>query len=120
MIRKIIGVILALWVLAVGAAALFLLVYFERKPPREVKPPRVRVVKYRTLKFENVPARITGYGTVRVRDKVQIAPEVTGKVTARAVLIEPKIKRRVKEDVLRGEMPHRTVGAKNAAAKVYE
>jgi len=42
------------------------------------------------------------------------------KVTARAVLIEPKIKRRVKEDVLRRGTSHRTVGAKNAAANVYE
>ncbi len=67
-------------ILAAGVVSMLTLVSMRQPPAQaEIKERAMRVV-VQAAKIEDVPVLITGYGQVRARDVVTVAPEVTGKV----------------------------------------
>ena len=100
--EKVVGALAALFVLAGGAAGTYLAVKYRRTPPREGAPSAVRTVKVRALARADVPIEITGYGTVRARDSVPIAPEVRGRVVACAPGLEVGRKGNIEADESNG------------------
>jgi len=72
--------LLALVVLALGAVVLVAFIKFRKSPEQieqEVVAPLVRV---RTLQAQDVPMTVQGYGEVSPKVRVDIIPEVSGKV----------------------------------------
>jgi multidrug efflux pump subunit AcrA (membrane-fusion protein) len=85
--RKLVSALVALVVAAIGAGGAILAVVFRDTPPRRETPEAIRTVAVRRLAFEEATVRITGYGTLRARDRVEIAPEIAGRV----VMVAPEL-----------------------------
>lgn len=73
-------VLLTLVVLAVGVAALVAFVTLRKPPERSEQDVPAPLVQVRTLEANDIQMVIQGYGTVSPKVRVDIIPEVAGKV----------------------------------------
>ncbi len=79
-IRKFILAFLTLAILWAGVAGYRALTRGGKMRPTVKTEPPVTEVKVITVKREDVPTRLSGYGTVRGKREVLIIPEVGGKI----------------------------------------
>ena len=68
--------------LAIGAVLAATLMLTEPAPAREELPEVVPMVEVIKISQQNIPIKIVGYGTVQPTIKVQIVPQVEGRVIA--------------------------------------
>ena len=73
-------VLLTLFVLALGVAILMVFVRLRQAPQRSEQDVPAPLVQVRTLEADDIQMLIQGYGTVSPKVRVDIIPEVAGKV----------------------------------------
>jgi multidrug efflux system membrane fusion protein len=80
--RALLQVFLAIVVVAIGVAAIFMFIKL-RKPPRRMEQATLDpMVKVEQISFGNIQMVISGYGTVAPKVEVEVVPEVSGRVVA--------------------------------------
>ncbi|MCP4710560.1 MAG: efflux RND transporter periplasmic adaptor subunit [Planctomycetes bacterium] len=82
MLRTFIQILLVLAILGGGGGGAFLLYKSKQKPPREEREVVAPLVSVEKVALQDVPVVISGYGTVRAKDMVQVVPQVSGKVVS--------------------------------------
>ncbi len=85
--RVLISIILVLGILLVGVAGMLLLIMLRKPPAERIATEQPLSVHAIRVKPEDVHVVMTGYGTVRALNVVEIAPEVSGRV----IEIHPKL-----------------------------
>lgn len=90
--------LLCVAVLAVGWKITTFLIAQRKPPPQAELHERAVRVQVQTARFEDVPVTITGFGEVRARDVMKIAPGIAGQVVA----IHPRLE--TGEIILAGEI----------------
>jgi RND family efflux transporter MFP subunit len=73
-------VLLAFLVLALGVAVLIVFVRWRKAPQRSEQDVPAPLVQVRTLRADDIQMVIQGYGTVSPKVRVDVIPEVAGKV----------------------------------------
>ncbi len=80
--------VLALGILALGILFMVILVKLKKPPKRTESEILAPLVKLKHLSAEDIQMFVSGFGTVRAKVQVEIAPQVSGKV----VSIHPQFK----------------------------
>jgi len=87
--RRFLGTVLPfLLVLLLGVGGTYFAVKLRRRPPRRPPSRQIPEVVVKELRPCDIPVLITGYGTIRARDIVRVAPEVGGRIVKVAPFLE--------------------------------
>jgi len=79
---------LALVILALGIAAMFVLTKLRKPPKRAVPEKLAPLVKVQQLEVRDIPMVVSGFGTISPKVEVEIVPQISGMV----VSINPRFK----------------------------
>jgi RND family efflux transporter MFP subunit len=86
--RGLLQALLAVFIILLGICAAVLLVMYKKQPEQIDQDVQAPLVKVEQVRVRDIPMIVHGYGTVSPKVKVDIIPEVTGKV----VSIHPELK----------------------------
>ena len=76
-------------ILVLGFAVAMVLVKTGSRPERQAPPPSRPVVAVFSVSPDAEPIRVVGFGSVRAKRSVGLVPQVSGRVVARSVQLEP-------------------------------
>lgn len=80
-LRKVLlGVGLPVLILGAGAGVFFALSAMLKPPESHIQPPAVPQVRVMTLSPQRLPLQLVGYGAVKAKHKVSLAPQISGRV----------------------------------------
>ncbi|MCP4707504.1 MAG: efflux RND transporter periplasmic adaptor subunit, partial [Planctomycetes bacterium] len=82
MLRVMIQILLTLGILVGGGFGAYKLIKSKQSPPREQREAAMPLVVVQEVTLQDIPVVVSGYGAVRARDKVQVVPQVSGKVVS--------------------------------------
>lgn len=80
LLRRYLQAVLAILIVGAGVSLLLLHKSFKKPPDKREAKPLVREVEVKALNPTDVSVKVTGHGTVRAKYRVQVIPQVGGKV----------------------------------------